>query len=271
MPRTSRNSLISVAMIAAFAGALSIEPYTPAEQQATAEQVADVLGECDVFSPNEDEAASMVGQADTPEELVARLLRLSPSGGADIVVLRYWKGTADPACMDSGCLITKATSPCATRRGAEGVLVARRSASGVEAFRVPAVADTCVADVTGCGNAFNGGFLAGAFRGAPPPGPQSQPELVGPAPTEEPAGTPAHTASAAGLASTSCPLWLRSADLSHAAAVGCVSAAFMAEARGVPQAPIPQLQVSGSHGLCGLMSAARCEPGSTLSCRCFRP
>ena len=68
-------------------GILSVEPYTAAEHLAASEQVAEVLGVCDVFSPSEDEAISMVGAA-APEELVARLLHLSPPGGANVVVLR---------------------------------------------------------------------------------------------------------------------------------------------------------------------------------------
>ncbi|KAG2485560.1 hypothetical protein HYH03_015725 [Edaphochlamys debaryana] len=180
-------------------GALSVEPYTAAETPATPEQVSLLLSHADIFSPNEDEAASLVGPG-TPEELASRLLALSPPGGAGVVVVRC---------------------------GASGVLAARRrpgrGEEEAEAYQIPSVADTRVVDVTGCGNAFCGGFLASMYRqgrrseepGAPAEG------TVGEAPP---------------------PAWLGASSLAEAGAWGCVAASLMAEERGVPTTPIRELQ-----------------------------
>ncbi|GFR44587.1 hypothetical protein Agub_g5864, partial [Astrephomene gubernaculifera] len=68
-------------------GAFSVEPYTAAETAASPEQVTQLLAHCDIFSPNEAEAESIVGPG-SPSELASRLLSLSPPGGADLVVVR---------------------------------------------------------------------------------------------------------------------------------------------------------------------------------------
>lgn len=73
---------------------------------------------------------------------MARLLEAAGPSGASIVVLR---------------------------RGEHGVLAAAKAGAAgqeaqFEAVVVPAVEDTDVIDVTGCGNAFCGGFLASLDR-----------------------------------------------------------------------------------------------------------
>lgn len=199
-------------------GVLSVEPYTAAEEPATPQQVVQLLSACDIFSPNEAEAESLVGPG-PPEELAARLLALSPAGGADVVVVRC---------------------------GPEGVLAARRETDGrVTTYQVPAVADTHVVDVTGCGNAFCGGFLAALYRNG-----QSTATT-----TTNSTTTTAHTngsgsdssaatqaAATAAAAATPPPAWLYSSDLPVAGAWGCVAASFMAEARGVPTVSISSLR-----------------------------
>lgn len=77
----------------------------------------------------------MVGQG-SPQSNMMRLLDASPSNGAQTIVIR---------CGDKGALAV-------TRRGLhEGSILG---------FMLPAVEGTQVVDVTGCGNAFCGGFLA---------------------------------------------------------------------------------------------------------------
>lgn len=59
-------------------GYLSVEPYTAAERPPTQQELHDLVSLCDVFSPNESEAASMVGPG-SPQQLVDRLLDLGPA------------------------------------------------------------------------------------------------------------------------------------------------------------------------------------------------
>ncbi|KAG2435179.1 hypothetical protein HXX76_007262 [Chlamydomonas incerta] len=212
----------------AAGGVLSVEPYTAAETPATRSEAVELLSHCDVFSPNEAEAESIVGPADSPAELARRLLALSPAGGVDVVVVR---------CGSAGVL--------AARRATPGGGVSQQQLEGLaeaaEAVMVPAVADTAVVDVTGCGNAFCGGFLAALYRGATPAQRTSAPVAAAGAGGANSGGGGAGPA--AGSTSEACPpAWLARSDLAGAAAWGCVSASFMAEARGVPLAPIPQLQ-----------------------------
>lgn len=112
-------------------GLLSVETYTACDSPPPDQQLAALLQAVDIFSPNEAEAASIVGPG-SPQQLVQRLL----AAGARTVSLRM---------------------------GPEGVLVA--DGPSCTMWHVPAVPGTRVVDVTGCGNAFCGGFLAGLHAG----------------------------------------------------------------------------------------------------------
>lgn len=54
--------MLDPSLDSASPGVLSIEPYTDAEEAAQPEQVAALLSLCDIFSPNESEAESIVGR-----------------------------------------------------------------------------------------------------------------------------------------------------------------------------------------------------------------
>lgn len=108
-------------------GVLSVETYTHAEVAPSNEQLQALLRSCDVFSANELEAASLVGQQQNAVDTAQLLLE----AGAKTLLLR---------------------------RGEAGVLVA--DCSSDDMWMVPAVEATKVVDVTGCGNACCGGFAA---------------------------------------------------------------------------------------------------------------
>ena len=113
---------------------VSVEPFTHALAPVTPERLRLLCTAGDIFSPNELEATSLVGPG-TPLELVTRLA----AAGARVVCLR---------------------------RGSEGAVV--HDAATGETWSVPAVleeASGAVVDVTGCGNAFCGGFLASRLAG----------------------------------------------------------------------------------------------------------
>ncbi|GAX73153.1 hypothetical protein CEUSTIGMA_g606.t1 [Chlamydomonas eustigma] len=116
-------------------GLLSVEPYTASDSLLTSPHLGQLLSACDIFSPNELEAESMVGRG-SPQKNMMTLLDASPCDGAQTIVIR---------CGDKGAMA-------ATRKGPS-----QDSSIG---FMLPAVEDTQVVDVTGCGNAFCGGFLA---------------------------------------------------------------------------------------------------------------
>ena len=105
---------------------VSVEPFRPAARRLSDEELGTLLGSCDIFSPNVEEAHSLVGDGD-PEELVARLA----AAGAPLVALRM---------------------------GAEGSLVYAAAQGTIQ--HIPAVAVTVV-DQVGAGNAYCGGFLVG--------------------------------------------------------------------------------------------------------------
>lgn len=107
-------------------------PYLcPKPSSQTADELRALVASADVFSPNELEAFSMVGEG-TPQEVIARFV----AGGARVVALR---------------------------RGPEGAVV-HRAATG-ETWEVPAVEGVEAVDPTGCGNAFCGAFLASLLAG----------------------------------------------------------------------------------------------------------
>lgn len=112
-------------------GVLSIEPFTAARRMLSREEVEGLCSVGDIFSPNEIEAFSIVGPG-SPVDVVERIAE----AGAKVVILR---------------------------RGPQGSVV-YDSQTG-EMWEIPAVPDSEVVDVTGCGNAYNGGFLAAWERG----------------------------------------------------------------------------------------------------------
>lgn len=109
---------------------VSIEPFRPAAQPLTDAELGALLRACDIFSPNGEEARSLVGDGD-PQTLVQRL----GAAGADVVALRM---------------------------GGEGSLIYRTPSgdSAQELHYVPGV-PVRVVDPVGAGNAFCGAFLVG--------------------------------------------------------------------------------------------------------------
>ncbi len=105
---------------------VSIEPFRPSVRPLTEAELRMLVSAGQIFSPNEQEAESLVGPGQ-PLELIPRLVE----AGAEVVALR---------------------------QGANGATV-HRADSG-ETWHIPAV-ETTVVDPTGAGNAFCGGFLAG--------------------------------------------------------------------------------------------------------------
>jgi len=105
---------------------VSIEPFRPAVRPLAEAELRALLSAGQIFSPNDEEAASLVGPAE-PLELIRRLV----AAGAEMVALR---------------------------QGERGAIV-HRAGTG-ETWHIPAF-ETQVIDPTGAGNAFCGGFLAG--------------------------------------------------------------------------------------------------------------
>lgn len=105
---------------------ISIEPFRPSARPLSEIELRALVSTGQIFSPNEAEAASLVGPGE-PLELIRRLV----VAGAEIVALR---------------------------QGEKGATV-HRAQSG-ETWHIP-VFETSVIDTTGAGNAFCGGFLAG--------------------------------------------------------------------------------------------------------------
>ena len=103
---------------------VSVEPFRAAAQRLSDDELQTLLGSCDIFSPNVEEAVSLVGEG-TPEQLIERLV----AAGTPLVTLRM---------------------------GAAGSLV---YAAGT-LQHIPAVPVTVV-DQVGAGNAYCGGFLVG--------------------------------------------------------------------------------------------------------------
>ena len=105
---------------------VSVEPFRAATQPFSSQELSALLSSCDIFSPNVEEARSLVGDGD-PQTLVERLAE----AGAPIISLRM---------------------------GAAGSLVYR--AATQESHHIPAL-PVVVVDPVGAGNAYCGGFLAG--------------------------------------------------------------------------------------------------------------
>ena len=105
---------------------LSVEPYTTASEPLTQEALRELVSVPDIWSPNFEEAASILGRRDlTPLEMADAFV----AAGAKVVCIRC---------------------------GADGAVVL----AGNEAWSVPAFEGAVLVDATGCGNAFSGAFLA---------------------------------------------------------------------------------------------------------------
>lgn len=107
-------------------GVVSIEPFRPSTRPLSEIELRALVSAGQIFSPNEAEAESLVGPGE-PVELIRRLAE----AGAEIVALRQGKKGATVHCPGNG-----------------------------ETWHIPAFATSAV-DLTGAGNAFCGGFLAG--------------------------------------------------------------------------------------------------------------
>jgi sugar/nucleoside kinase (ribokinase family) len=105
---------------------VSIEPFRPSVRPLTEVELRALVSAGQIFSPNEQEAESLVGPGQ-PLELIRRLVE----AGAEVVALR---------------------------QGANGATV--HHADIGETWHIPAI-ETTIVDPTGAGNAFCGGFLAG--------------------------------------------------------------------------------------------------------------
>lgn len=113
-------------------GFLSLEPYTSADRPLTPLEIKDLVEHCDIFSPNQLEAESILGVSASAHEMIDSLFDSTSSEGAGVIIIR---------------------------RGEKGVVAASRE-NKKKHLVLPAVEDTLVVDVTGCGNSFCGGFLA---------------------------------------------------------------------------------------------------------------
>lgn len=105
---------------------VSVEPFRASNRRLTEIELQLLLSAGQIFSPNEQEAQSLVGPG-APLDLIWRLTK----AGAEIVALRQGESGAIVHRVDTG-----------------------------EMWSIPAV-ETSVIDPTGAGNAFCGGFLAG--------------------------------------------------------------------------------------------------------------
>ncbi|WP_299027603.1 PfkB family carbohydrate kinase [uncultured Thermanaerothrix sp.] len=107
-------------------GVVSLEPFKPAEHLPTPEVLRHLVSQATIFSPNLEEAISLLGPA-SPPILVRQLLE----AGTTVVALRL---------------------------GEHGALLAQRGHN--ELVHIPPV-EVEVVDPVGAGNAFCGGFLVG--------------------------------------------------------------------------------------------------------------
>ncbi|KIZ02012.1 26S proteasome regulatory subunit T6, partial [Monoraphidium neglectum] len=132
-------------------GLLSLETYTSCDAPllpSRRAELAALMAACDVFSPNEGEAASILGAGPALDAAAAEGPQQHEAAAVDLV----------------NALIDLGATTVLLRRGADGVLAAH-GPSG-QAVSVPAVPGTVVRDVVGCGNACCGAFLAAYTRGA---------------------------------------------------------------------------------------------------------
>jgi sugar/nucleoside kinase (ribokinase family) len=126
---------------------VSIETFTAADKAVEKDVLKRLLSLCDIFSPNEVEAASLIYGKDvatklaaslSDEELIGPLIGGGEDGedGDDVVVV-------------------------VVRRGPRGAAAGwRNKYQDMKICSVPSYPDTKVLNVTGCGNSFLGAFLA---------------------------------------------------------------------------------------------------------------
>ena len=147
-------------------GLVSAETYTACDAPLSRADLSALLAPLDIFSPNEDEAASMLGVSLPPLEAT-----LPPSQADDdreeqeqrraaLVERLLLEPLLDAAEAGSergrGLTVT-------LRRGQRGAM-ARCSSDSCGSVSVPAATDLSVVDPVGCGNAFCGAFLAAMHR-----------------------------------------------------------------------------------------------------------
>jgi sugar/nucleoside kinase (ribokinase family) len=127
-------------------GVVSVETFAAAARPVPAAGLAALCAACDVFSPNEGEAASMLF-----------------AGGGSVP-----RGADDDPTLLTAPFLDAGARVVALRRGTRGAVVHDASGGGRgRAWAVPAVPGVEVVDTTGCGNAFCGAFLAAIQAGAP--------------------------------------------------------------------------------------------------------
>lgn len=123
------DSAIEALRIARAAGVATVLNPAPAPPR---ERAAELIGLSDVITPNETEAAELVGRSGSPEELAVSLLEL----GAGSVAMTL---------------------------GADGVLFV--DASGATRVPAPLVPPTSIVDTAGAGDGFNAAFCVALTRG----------------------------------------------------------------------------------------------------------
>ncbi|KAG0577584.1 hypothetical protein KC19_5G166500 [Ceratodon purpureus] len=133
---------------------VSVEVYTHAEEVVPRSDLQALVSTGHIFSPNEREAASLVGPG-PPLEMIERLSEL----GAEIVVLR--RG-------DQGCIVHRSDSKETWDVPAFHTVVfgggKKKGKSKVQNFSLEGMDVKDAIDPTGCGNTFCGGFLAGWYK-----------------------------------------------------------------------------------------------------------
>lgn len=125
---------------------VSVETFKKSSRPLSKDQIAHAVKYCDIFSPNEAEAASILGIKNIPDS----------SEGHDDARAR----ALTTAFVDAGAPLV------ALRRGARGAVIHERQQDKI--WYIPAYNDIVVADTTGCGNAFCGAFLAALRDGVHP-------------------------------------------------------------------------------------------------------
>ena len=129
---------------------ISVETFCNAANPMNKSAISKLVSLCDVFSPNTEEAMSMLG-----------ICPGSMNGNSSNDNIKDIKRLMDPF-MDLGAKVM------VLRRGAAGAVVAARSTASpqtVKYWSVSAVPNIDVIDTTGCGNAFCGAFMAKLLGG----------------------------------------------------------------------------------------------------------
>jgi sugar/nucleoside kinase (ribokinase family) len=168
----------------AAGGFLSAETYTACDAPLSRSELRALLEPLDVFSPNEEEAASMLGvalppgdegQGDGDDEGEARaraderaerllldaLLDAAPGRGLTVVLRRGKRGAMARVSSSSAAAALWAREDDDDDDDDDDAVPA---AADNTTISVPACADLTVVDPVGCGNAFCGAFLAAAHH-----------------------------------------------------------------------------------------------------------